>query len=125
MGGTNESRTETTTTTTAAAAVVVSSNTKDTLHLDDITQLIAEEHGLSNAKSRRIVRGVFDWIIENVANHDKDVKITGFGKFSNVQVQAKQIRNIQTGELMTIPKRQRVKFTPFSSFKSAMKEEKT
>jgi hypothetical protein len=26
--------------------------------------MIAQEHELSSAKSRRIVRGVFDWIIE-------------------------------------------------------------
>jgi len=97
---------------------------KDTLYLEDLAQLMAEEHELSNAKSRRIVRGVFDWIVENVADHKREIKISGFGKFSNVEAKAKTGRNPSTGELIMIPKRQRVKFTPFQCFKSAVNEDK-
>jgi nucleoid DNA-binding protein len=34
------------------------------------------------------------------------------------------MRHPQTGELFVVPEKQRVKFTPFHSFKSAMNEEK-
>jgi hypothetical protein len=42
---------------------------KNTLYLVDIVDLIAEEHDLSKSKSRRIVTGIFDWIVEvNINN---------------------------------------------------------
>jgi nucleoid DNA-binding protein len=41
-----------------------------------------------------------------------------------MEAKARLVRNIQSGDMMMVPKRRRVKFTPFNAFKSAANDKK-
>mmetsp|Transcript_24217 Transcript_24217/g.36124 ORF Transcript_24217/g.36124 Transcript_24217/m.36124 type:complete len:140 (-) Transcript_24217:392-811(-) len=86
------------------------------LSKQDIANIVAEEHGLSMAKSRRILDTILDTIVENVSQK-KSVRLSSFGSFSSVYAKERPGTNPYSGQPILIPAKQRVKFRPYNSFK--------
>ncbi len=75
----------------------------------DLINKVAESAGLTKAQASAAVNTVFDSIGESLTSGDK-VTLIGFGTFSVSSRDARQGRNPQTGETITIPAKSSVKF---------------
>ena len=75
----------------------------------DIVQAIHEKIGFSKRETATIVDAAFEHIKETLGKGEP-VAISSFGKFEARQRKAKQGRNLQTGEAVTIPARKVVTF---------------
>ena len=78
------------------------------------TALIAHVHG-AGFGSKRQATEVVDYVIGAIAaalRRGETVQLREFGAFQVKETAARQGRNIQTGELHTIPARRRVVFKP-------------
>jgi len=99
-----------------------STSTKNVKNINQqsLIEEVATQHDLSISKSKRIVQTVFDTIVENLAQNN-DVKIYGFGRFSNTHVK-EQMRYIPGKGVMKLPARQKVRFSAFKAFKDSINE---
>merc|ERR1719491_1701978 len=104
--------TSSTSVTSVDATSTADSSPAETYTWKSLVKEVATEHDLSVAQSERIVKTVFDTITENL-EQKKVVKIKGFGSFSNKHFNARMGHNIQSGEPLLIPARQRVRFTAY------------
>jgi DNA-binding protein HU-beta len=93
----------------------------DSLTTTHLVKAVAETHELSQAESRRVVKTIFDTIMEGVAEK-KVVRIGGFGSFYSATSKATTARNPRTGEPISVPEKQRVKFRPYNEFKKSVSE---
>lgn len=75
----------------------------------------------SKAQANRIVSATLEEIKKSVIEGE-GVSIIGFGSFRTSERAATQCRNMQTGEMMEVPARHVVKFTPGAAFKNAVKD---
>ncbi|MCB1213929.1 MAG: integration host factor subunit alpha [Deltaproteobacteria bacterium] len=91
----------------------------------DLIESIYEKIGLSKKESSNIVELVFD-VIKGTLEKGENIKISGFGNFVVRDKQARQGRNPQTGEEMTIDARRVLTFKASQVLKQAinLKEEK-
>ena len=84
-----------------------------TLTKADIVQKIADDCGFSKGESTEIVEKILD-IIKNSFIHGEDVMISGFGKWSVKQKNARRGRNPQTGSSLILDARKVItwKYSP-------------
>jgi len=68
----------------------------------DLVDAIADKAGVTKKQADAILTATLDTIQEAVASGDK-VTLVGFGTFEPRQRQAREGRNPQSGETMTIP----------------------
>jgi len=80
---------------------------------------VAEATGQTEAAATRSVNAVFSAIEESLAKGD-EVSISGFGSFRVVERSARQGRNPQSGEPMTIEARKSPVFRPGTQLKRAV-----
>lgn len=66
---------------------------------------------------------IFMKIIKNELNEIGGMRLHGIGTFSATISQAKQCRNPQTGEIMTVPEKKRVKFKASQTLLNALNED--
>lgn len=85
----------------------------------ELVRAVAEATGQSDAASTKAVNAVFDAIQEALADGD-EVTVSGFGSFKVVERAARQGRNPQTGEEMTIRARKSPVFRPGTQLKRAV-----
>jgi DNA-binding protein HU-beta len=85
----------------------------------DLVKSISEQVGQSEAQTSAIVSAVFDTIEQSLAKGE-DVAISGFGSFKVVDRPAREGRNPQTGEPMTIAARKSPTFTPGTQLKRSV-----
>ena len=85
----------------------------------DLVRAVAEATGQSEASSSKAVNAVFSAIEESLSSGD-EVTISGFGSFKVVERAARQGRNPQTGEEMTIRARKSPVFRPGTQLKRAV-----
>ena len=78
---------------------------------DNHIKTAADENDTSYRKARNIVHRVIDFVAKDVAD-GKTVKIPRLGTFSTVEHNSRQIKDINTGEYITIPARRKVKYKP-------------
>lgn len=71
------------------------------MNRNDLREAVASETGLSGAQADRALSAVLDSITEALAKGEK-VTLPGFGTFETRERSARQGRNPQTGESMTI-----------------------
>ncbi len=71
------------------------------LRKQDLVKAVAEELGKSESEAGNAVNAVFSVIERSLAN-GRDVTVSGFGSFKVVERSAREGRNPQTGEAMTI-----------------------
>lgn len=77
--------------------------------------------GFSKKDADKAVAAVFDSIKGALANGDK-VQLIGFGTFEVKAVAAREGRNPQTGEAMTIPACKKPSFSASKALKDAVNE---
>lgn len=85
----------------------------------DLIEQVAVETGLTKAQATKAVNAVFQGISMEL-EVERDVSIHGFGKFETVRKDARPGRNPRTGETVTIPARNAVKFTAAKQLKDAL-----
>ena len=77
----------------------------------DIVEMVYRELGISKIESTALVESFFEIIKDELAKGN-EVMISGFGKWSVKQKNARNGRNPQTGEDLTIAARKVVTFKP-------------
>jgi DNA-binding protein HU-beta len=85
----------------------------------NLVRAVAEETGQNEAQATKSVNAVFNAIEQALAAGD-EVNISGFGSFKVVERSAREGRNPQTGEPMTIAARKSPVFRPGTQLKRAV-----
>jgi len=80
-----------------------------TLTKAQIVEALFAKNIFTKAQSAQIIDTLFELIKQSLENGE-DVLISGFGKFSVKEKQARRGRNPQTGESVTLPSRRVVTF---------------
>ena len=75
----------------------------------ELAEKVAKECALSKAAAEQVVVSIFGAITDAMAAGDK-VTLIGFGTFSVTERAAREGRNPQSGETMSIPAKKVVKF---------------
>jgi len=75
--------------------------------------------GLSLKQSKEVVAKFFDLIATNLAE-GHEINIAGFGKFKVSDKPERQARNPRTGEMVTVPAKKALKFTPAKALKDSV-----
>lgn len=88
----------------------------------DLARVVAEETGLSLTKSERVVRRIFEAIVEEL-QYRKKVSIQGFGTFYWKEVKGRKVLHPRTKEKIQIPSRLKLKFEPSKSLRYLPKGE--
>lgn len=97
---------------------------RSTMIKKDIIQRVAEETGLSKAKSEKAVNAAIT-LISRELKEGNDVRIPGFGKFSVIEIADKRIGHPVTGKPFEIPAHRRAKFTPGKNLKNSLNKRNT
>ncbi len=90
-----------------------------TVNKNDLASQVAEETGLETRQAKLALEKTLEVIVRRVAAGD-EVNLTGFGKFSVTERQARQGRNPATGEAMEIAASKAVKFSPAKAAKETV-----
>lgn len=85
----------------------------------DLVRAVAQEAKLTEAQANTAVGAVFNAIQSALADGD-EVTISGFGSFRVVERAAREGRNPQTNQPMTIPARRSPAFRPGTQLKRAV-----
>ena len=85
----------------------------------DLIAAVAEATDLPRAKATEVVDAVFG-AIEGALKDNKEVRLVGFGTFSNATRKASKGRNPRTGEEIDIPASNSVRFKPGKGLKDAV-----
>lgn len=89
------------------------------MNKQQLNDAVAEASGVSKADTARVLDALASVATEDLGLGN-EVTLWGFGKFSVVDKAARQGRNPQTGEAITIAARRSVKFAPSSTLKTAI-----
>lgn len=92
---------------------------RKTVRKQDLVRAVAEDTGQSDSNSTKAVNAVFG-AIEKALSSGDEVTVSGFGSFKVVERAARQGRNPQTGEEMTIKARKSPVFRPGTQLKRAV-----
>mgnify|MGYP001367856581 FL=1 len=86
----------------------------------DLTRALAKTFGLPHVKSQRILRSLLETIAHALTTKET-VSLRGFGSFRRVRRAAKKVRHPKTGEIITIPARVTVSFSPSPALEKRLK----
>jgi DNA-binding protein HU-beta len=89
------------------------------MKLTDLVDHVASEAGIQKSAARKAVDAVFAGIVE-AAKKGEEVNLLGFGKFKVKASQARQGRNLNTGEIIEIPASRKLGFNPAKQVKDAL-----
>lgn len=107
----------------------------DKLTIQDLTDLLAEKHGMEKSDAEAFVQEFFQ-MIERALERDKYVKIKGLGAFKLIDVDGRESIDVNTGERIHIKGHTKVSFTsdnqlrdtinkPFSHFETVLLNDNT
>ncbi len=85
----------------------------------ELIKKVSEKTRLSNNLSENALKTLLEIITSELAQGN-DVQISGFGKFTAKQRNARTGRNPRTGEALTIPACKAVMFVPSKALKDAV-----
>ena len=85
----------------------------------DLVRSVAEETGQNESQATKAVNAVFTAIEKALASGD-EVTVSGFGSFKVVERSAREGRNPQTGQSITIAARKSPVFRPGTQLKRAV-----
>ena len=86
----------------------------------ELIDKVAQESALSKSAAEQVVNSVFSAIAETMKTGDK-VTLLGFGTSSGTERAAREGRNPQSGEKITIPAKKVVKFKAGSKLTETVK----
>lgn len=89
------------------------------INKDELARAVAERSGLQNSQAKAAVEATLEEIAKQIAAGN-EVRLTGFGKFSTAQREARQGRNPQTGETIQIAAKRVPKFSAGAELKKAV-----
>lgn len=89
------------------------------MNKQELVEAIAKQSGHSNAEASRYLEAIIEAVEEDL-KRDEEIRITGFGKFSVRERSAREGRNPQTGEPMTIPASKTPAFSAGNALKKAI-----
>lgn len=90
------------------------------VNLNDIAGNVAQELNVSKKDAVAIANALVNGITEQLVAGNQ-VSVTGFGSFVSKERAARQGRNPQNGEVITIEARKVVSFKPSSKLKEAVR----
>jgi len=77
----------------------------------DLAKELAATYGIPIHQSVKILNGTFERIVEIITDGE-EYNHSGFGKFRLADVKGRSIHDISTGDIIDIPERKQVKFSP-------------
>ncbi|MGA8745121.1 MAG: HU family DNA-binding protein [Solirubrobacterales bacterium] len=86
---------------------------------EELARDVATRTGIDVGQSKLAVEATLEAIAKQIGDGN-EVRLTGFGKFSAVQREARQGRNPQTGETMQIAAKRVPKFSAGAELKKAV-----
>ncbi len=86
------------------------------LNIQDLTDRLADKHGISKKDAETFVKEFFS-LIEESLERDKYVRIKGLGTFKLIEVESRESVNVNTGERFEIEGHTKVSFTPEPALK--------
>ena len=86
----------------------------------ELIDYVAARTKMPKCAADELIDAVFAAIKETLISHE-DVYIPSFGKFQAVYRGPRSARNPQTGDMMDVPAKFAVKFTPSSDLKKSVK----
>lgn len=89
------------------------------MNKQDLISIVAEAGDLPKAKASDVLDAVFDAITSSLKKKN-DVRLVGFGTFSTSKRKAGTGRNPRTGEEITIPATNTVRFKAGKGLKDAV-----
>jgi nucleoid DNA-binding protein len=81
----------------------------------DLIDRVAKKFGLKKKEAEAIVKFIFQEIAETVKKGER-VSIQGFGAFELRELKERKIRNPRTGEVVRVPKKEKVVFVDRITF---------
>jgi DNA-binding protein HU-beta len=95
-------------------------NTKGlNMRKSDLVKAVAKSVDMPESQVSNVINATFEEVESSLASGD-EVTITGFGTFRISERAAREGRNPQSGEKMTIPARKSPSFKPGSQLKRAV-----
>ena len=89
------------------------------LNIQDLTDQLAENHGLSKKNAESFVKDFFT-VIEEALEKDKYVKVKGLGTFKLIDVESRESIDVNTGERIEIQGHSKISFTPDTTLKEVV-----
>ena len=86
----------------------------------ELIDFMAKEAGISKEKASIALNAFIEGIQDSLKSENGKVQLTGFGTFSTVHRNERKGRNPGTGEEITIPAQNSVKFKPGKNLKDAI-----
>lgn len=86
------------------------------INLSQLSELLAQEAGMSKAAAEQFVKNFFDIISQSVLT-EGIVKVKGFGTFKLIDMEDRESVNVNTGERFTIEGHQKITFIPDADLK--------
>lgn len=86
------------------------------INLSQLSELLAQEAGISKAAAEQFAKNFFDIISQNVLT-EGIVKVKGFGTFKLIDMEDRESVNVNTGERFTIEGHQKITFIPDTDLK--------
>lgn len=86
----------------------------------ELIAAVAARTNMPKCAAEEAIDAVFDAIKETLISHE-DVYVPGFGKFQAAYRAPRTARNPQSGDMMDVPAKFAVKFTPASDLKRSVK----
>lgn len=77
------------------------------------------ETRVSQKAAKAVIMRVFGGITANLSE-GHEINLPGFGKFRVSDKPEREVRNPKTGEMMTVPPKRALKFTPAKSLKEVV-----
>ena len=77
----------------------------------ELIQSVAEQAGLAQGKTRKILQKVFDGILQTLLEEGR-IELRNFGVFEVKQRAPRRARNPRTGETVDVPEKSTVTFKP-------------
>lgn len=82
------------------------------LNAKEFSRKYAETYGISYKHATTICQTVFELLGETIYDNKEDVVIYGFGSFRHKKTAPKRVKHPTTGEMITMPARDMIKFNP-------------
>jgi DNA-binding protein HU-beta len=86
----------------------------------ELIDYMAKEAGISKEKASIALKSLLEGITDSLSSDSGKVQLTGFGTFSTVHRKERKGRNPGTGEEITIPAQNSVKFKPGKNLTDAV-----